>query len=30
MLRLLQDKIATPFGQLWLVCDEQFRRRAIQ
>ncbi|EEI4145390.1 methylated-DNA--protein-cysteine methyltransferase, partial [Salmonella enterica] len=25
MLRLLEEKIATPLGPLWVVCDEQFR-----
>ncbi|ELB5678571.1 methylated-DNA--protein-cysteine methyltransferase, partial [Salmonella enterica] len=24
MLRLLEEKIATPLGPLWVVCDEQF------
>ncbi|EIQ9262964.1 methylated-DNA--protein-cysteine methyltransferase, partial [Salmonella enterica] len=23
MLRLLEEKIATPLGPLWVVCDEQ-------
>ncbi|EEI2906534.1 methylated-DNA--protein-cysteine methyltransferase, partial [Salmonella enterica] len=27
MLRLLEEKIATPLGPLWVVCDEQFRLR---
>ncbi len=30
MLRLLEEKIATPLGLLWVVCDEQFRLRAIE
>lgn len=30
MLRLLEEKIATPLGPLWVVCDEQFRLRAIE
>lgn len=25
MLRLLEEKIATPLGPLWVICDEQFR-----
>ncbi|EOW9717318.1 methylated-DNA--protein-cysteine methyltransferase, partial [Shigella sonnei] len=24
MLRLLEEKIATPLGPLWVICDEQF------
>ncbi len=24
MLRLLEDKIATPLGPLWVIADEQF------
>ncbi|SRN46875.1 O-6-alkylguanine-DNA:cysteine-protein methyltransferase [Shigella flexneri] len=28
MLRLLEEKIATPLGPLWVICDEQFRLRA--
>ncbi|EIC1907393.1 methylated-DNA--protein-cysteine methyltransferase, partial [Shigella dysenteriae] len=23
MLRLLEEKIATPLGPLWVICDEQ-------
>lgn len=30
MLRLLEEKIATPLGPLWVVCDEQFRLRAVE
>lgn len=30
MLTLLQDKISTPLGLLWLICDEQFRLRAVE
>jgi methylated-DNA-[protein]-cysteine S-methyltransferase len=30
MLRLLEDKIATPLGPLWILCDEQFRLRAVE
>lgn len=30
MLRLLEEKIATPLGPLWVVCDEQFQLRAIE
>lgn len=30
MLRLLEEKIATPLYLLWVVCDEQFRLRAIE
>ncbi|MDR3104817.1 MAG: methylated-DNA--[protein]-cysteine S-methyltransferase [Yokenella regensburgei] len=30
MLRLLEDKIATPLGPLWILCDEQFALRAIE
>ncbi|MGU4694511.1 methylated-DNA--protein-cysteine methyltransferase, partial [Escherichia coli] len=25
MLRLLEEKIVTPLGPLWVICDEQFR-----
>ena len=28
MLTLLQDKIDTPLGPLWVICDEQFNLRA--
>ncbi|MGU4971214.1 methylated-DNA--protein-cysteine methyltransferase, partial [Escherichia coli] len=28
MLRLLEEKIVTPLGPLWVICDEQFRLRA--
>ncbi|PQH13350.1 methylated-DNA--[protein]-cysteine S-methyltransferase [Raoultella ornithinolytica] len=27
---LLQDKIDTPLGPLWILCDEQFRLRAVE
>lgn len=30
MLTLLEDKITTPLGPLWLLCDEQFRLRAVE
>lgn len=30
MLTLLEDKIATPLGPLWVLCDEQFRLRAVE
>lgn len=30
MLILLEDKIATPVGPLWILCDEQFRLRAVE
>lgn len=30
MLRLLEEKIATPLGPLWVICDEQFRLRAVE
>ena len=30
MLILLQDKIDTPVGPLWIVCDEQFHLRAVE
>ncbi len=30
MLRLLKEKIATPLGPLWVICDEQFRLRAVE
>lgn len=30
MLKLLEDKIATPLGPLWILCDEQFRLRAVE
>jgi methylated-DNA-[protein]-cysteine S-methyltransferase len=29
MLRLLEDKIATPLGPLWVIADEQFCLRAV-
>jgi methylated-DNA-[protein]-cysteine S-methyltransferase len=29
MLKLLEEKIATPLGPLWVICDEQFRLRAV-
>lgn len=30
MLRLLEDKIATPLGPLWIIADEQFNLRAVE
>ena len=30
MLTLLQDKIYTPLGPLWVICDEQFNLRAVE
>ncbi|VFS57225.1 Methylated-DNA--protein-cysteine methyltransferase [Kluyvera cryocrescens] len=30
MLILLEDKIATPLGPLWILCDENFHLRAIE
>ncbi|WP_312947287.1 methylated-DNA--[protein]-cysteine S-methyltransferase [Superficieibacter sp.] len=30
MLTLLQDKIATPLGPLWVISDEQFCLRAVE
>jgi methylated-DNA-[protein]-cysteine S-methyltransferase len=30
MLRLLEDKITTPLGALWVMCDEQFNLRAVE
>lgn len=30
MLILLQDKIETPLGPLWIICDEQFHLRAVE
>lgn len=30
MLRLLEDKIATPLGPLWIISDEQFQLRAVE
>lgn len=30
MLTLLQDKIDTPLGPLWVICDEQFNLRAVE
>lgn len=30
MLTLLEDKIATPLGMLAVICDEQFRLRAVE
>ncbi|ENU0752856.1 TPA: methylated-DNA--[protein]-cysteine S-methyltransferase [Klebsiella michiganensis] len=30
MLTLLQDKIDTPQGPLWVICDEQFNLRAVE
>ena len=30
MLTLLEDKINTPVGPLWILCDEQFRLRAVE
>ncbi len=30
MLLLLEDKIATPLGPLWVICDEAFNLRAVE
>ncbi|APG17878.1 UNVERIFIED_ORG: methylated-DNA-[protein]-cysteine S-methyltransferase [Kosakonia oryzae] len=30
MLTLLEDKISTPLGPLWIVCDESFHLRAVE
>lgn len=30
MLTLLEDKIATPLGSLWILCDEAFNLRAVE
>lgn len=30
MLTLLQDKITTPVGPLWILCDEEYRLRAVE
>ncbi|TDT59800.1 methylated-DNA-[protein]-cysteine S-methyltransferase [Enterobacter sp. AG5470] len=30
MLTLLEDKIATPLGPLWIICDEAFHLRAVE
>ncbi|MBK4716461.1 MULTISPECIES: methylated-DNA--[protein]-cysteine S-methyltransferase [Tenebrionibacter/Tenebrionicola group] len=30
MLILLEDKIATPVGPLWVICDEAFNLRAVE
>ncbi|SCC23211.1 methylated-DNA-[protein]-cysteine S-methyltransferase [Kosakonia oryzendophytica] len=30
MLTLLEDKIATPLGPLWVICDEAFHLRAVE
>lgn len=30
MLTLLEDKISTPLGPLWIICDEQFQLRAVE
>lgn len=30
MLILLEDKIVTPLGPLWVLCDEQFKLRAVE
>ncbi len=30
MLRLLEEKIATPLGPLWVICDEQFSLLAVE
>ena len=30
MLRLLEDKIATPLGPLWVIADEAFNLRAVE
>ena len=30
MLTLLEDKIATPLGPLWVLCDETYHLRAVE
>ncbi|KFC82254.1 methylated-DNA--[protein]-cysteine S-methyltransferase [Buttiauxella agrestis] len=30
MLTLLEDKIVTPLGPLWIICDEQYHLRAVE
>ncbi|BDH45777.1 methylated-DNA--protein-cysteine methyltransferase [Salmonella enterica subsp. enterica serovar Choleraesuis] len=30
MLTLLEDKITTPLGELWIICDEEFQLRAVE
>jgi len=30
MLKLLEDKITTPLGPLWVICDEQYNLRAVE
>ncbi|MCE1396127.1 methylated-DNA--[protein]-cysteine S-methyltransferase [Enterobacter chuandaensis] len=30
MLTLLQELIPTPLGPLWVICDEQYRLRAVE
>jgi len=30
MLTLLEDKIDTPLGPLWVMCDEEYRLRAVE
>lgn len=30
MLTLLEDKIDTPLGPLWVICDEEYRLRAVE
>lgn len=30
MLTLLEDKIDTPLGPLWILCDESFHLRAVE
>ncbi len=30
VLTLLEDKIETPLGPLWIICDEQFQLRAVE
>jgi len=30
MLTILEDKIATPLGPLWILCDEQYHLRAVE
>jgi methylated-DNA-[protein]-cysteine S-methyltransferase len=30
MLTLLEDKIITPLGPLWIICDEQYHLRAVE
>jgi methylated-DNA-[protein]-cysteine S-methyltransferase len=30
MLKILEDKITTPLGPLWILCDELFHLRAVE